>query len=846
MSSVNPPTLPESAEPGDSARHSGSSAAAASASDSGSGSAPGYGSAGGAGESLGWIRDVLEDRDVAEMLERHAQAEEAAGELQQGRRLGEFRLLQRFGRGAMGEVWEAHQESLDRVVALKVLRQDAASRRARALFEQEARAMARLRHPGIVTVHATGATDGRLWIAQELVEGRRTFADQLEAQRRAEAAGEDLPTDFERRTVGFFLGLARAIAYAHGQGVVHRDLKPANVLVEPSGTPRITDFGLAVLRDEVARSNERTITGTPCYMSPEQVAGQVYGLDERTDVFSIGIMLYEALTLARPFDSELEDEHLARREIFERIATHQPEAPNHPRLRLSQKLQALCQRCLEKERSKRYSSAHDLADDLQRFLDGRPLQSAERPAPVAAKDRTDPAYNVLTGHPGQFLGPFRLVRYLDKGSQGEVWEAFDTKFERRVALKIVDVKLRTEAQLQRFRREGMANAQFAHRSIVQVYESGFSQGYAWIAMELVEGSRTLRQQIEEEFGRLGEAATAAAGTPHPPSSQAVLCRKARFFAELAEALEVVHQQRMVHRDVKPSNILIGADGHGRISDFGTVRLLDEVGRTETQEAAVGTPWYQSPEQLNSRVYELDGRSDVFCLGICLYEALCGLHPFEADTPKLVQQKILEEHPLRLSRVMTRLPIDLETIVAKALRRSRDERYRTMADFAADLRAFAEGRPISARAPARSRQALRWVRANRATVAAGATLLATLLTLEGGRAIFAGARPLSGPATVDLVSQVLAESRNGLVDLEQKLGTLLRLDRWPAPEERLAVESAIARVERSLPMLEALATPAAVDLAADVRRLLDGTADLAGGSGLRRLWLARLESAPTGQ
>ncbi|WP_419192153.1 serine/threonine-protein kinase [Engelhardtia mirabilis] len=773
---------------------------------------------------------LLSDEDVDELLDRHG-----PGALEAGAVVGDYTLLGAIGRGAMGEVWEAHQQSLGRCVALKILRRDAASARARALFEREARAMARLKQAHIVTVHDTGECEGRMWIAQELVDGRRSFADLLEERRRALEAGEEPPEGLDRQTVVFFLALARAVAYAHSHGVLHRDLKPVNVLVTETGEPKIADFGLALLREtlhgERRARGEYGMTGTPSYMSPEQVAGQVYGLDERTDIFSLGVMLYEALSLRRPFESRLPDPEDARREILEKIVTKNAEPPTDPRRRVPRKLQAICARCLEKDRDLRYPSAHALAEDLERFLDNLPLQVLPGQDAPRAGEATGEAYNPNCGHPGQYLGPFRLIRFFDRGQQGEIWEAFDTVVERPVALKIVAVEGRTQSQVDRFELEAKATARCEHPGIVRVYQSGETHGLLWIAMELVEGARTLRSVIDNEFGAGDGPQTLEAGASLTGGRRAESFRnRALFFAELAEALAAVHEHHIVHRDVKPRNVLIGNDGRPRITDFGTARALDRLGSTQTHER-VGTPRYMSPEQINPDLYAIDGRSDVFSLGICLYEALSGVHPFEADSAQLIQHKVLHERPTPLSHIVTRLPADLGTICSTALEKVRDERYASMADFAADLRAFAEGRPIRARRPGPARRAARWARRHTLQVLAGTALAAAVIGLVAQRNYFVAAEArwsadFAGPTT-GAAQRLVTATTDALAG--------------GSGAPRAAAAEVCAQVERLVGQRDLLRSIGAPGDAEHLTLVLDGPARPGDGRGMIATW-ARLSSA----
>ncbi|TAH38257.1 MAG: serine/threonine protein kinase [Planctomycetota bacterium] len=291
--------------------------------------------------------------------------------------LGDFRLLRQLGRGGMGEVWEAEQLSLRRRVALKLLRPEQVALPQRlARFRREAEAGARLRHPHIVAVYAVGEQEGVHYIAEELVPGGRTLADELAEQRRLAHVSGDHYERLARR----LLGIAEALVYAHAHGVLHRDVKPSNILMEEDGRLKIGDFGLARLLDDPSLSRTGEVSGTPFYMSPEQTRGRPQDVGPGSDVFSLGATLYEALTLARPFDGD------TSHEILEKIRTLDPPDPRRLRARVPADLAVICLHALEKDPRRRYPGMADLAADLQRFLAHQPIR-ARPPGPVSRAAR---------------------------------------------------------------------------------------------------------------------------------------------------------------------------------------------------------------------------------------------------------------------------------------------------------------------------------------------------------------------------------------------------------------------------------------------------------------------------
>jgi Flp pilus assembly protein TadD len=292
------------------------------------------------------------------------------------RRLGDFRLLREIGRGGMGSVWEAIQVSLDRRVAVKLhAAADAASPTSLARFLREATTIARLRHPGIVQVLASGADDGTPWIAMELIDGTPLRAvDPSTGLRRP-----------PRDCAALVAAVARALGHAHAQGVVHRDVKPSNILLRSDGAPVLTDFGLA--RDESAPT--LTIAGaaggTPQYMAPEQIRGATAA--PTADVFSLGVTLYELVTGVRPFDGPTTEA------TIHRVLRDEPLDPRRIETRLDADLAAIVLKSIEKDASRRYADGNAFAEDLDAWLAGRAV-SARMPGAwrrLRVRMRTRPA-----------------------------------------------------------------------------------------------------------------------------------------------------------------------------------------------------------------------------------------------------------------------------------------------------------------------------------------------------------------------------------------------------------------------------------------------------------------------
>jgi serine/threonine protein kinase len=584
-----------------------------------------------------------------------------------------YEILEELGRGGMGVVYKARQVSSQRVVALKLIRDGAlAGPQERARFRIEAEAAARVRHPNVIEIYEVGEHDGRPYFAMELIEGGGLDEH---------AAGRPQPL---AQAAELVRTLALAVQHAHDHQVVHRDLKPANVLIADCGLriadstespgarrgspgpaegnpqadesairnpqsaiPKITDFGLAkrLDSDSTALTHDGAVLGTPSYMAPEQAAGRVHEVGPAVDVYALGAILYELLTGRPPFVAESPNQTL------QQVLYDEPTPPGRLRPEVPRDLETVCLQCLEKDPVRRYTSAAELAGDLGRFLQGRPV------AAVPLGERARLARLALRDG-------YRLVAEVGRGPRSTVYHAVYEPIQQPVALKVYPPGLCTREEWDaRLQRSAELWAALAHPHVLPFHRAGWWDGAPYLATEYVPQ---------------GSLAARLAGKPYP------VAQALRLAEQLAEVVRYLHRQGVVHANLKPSNVLLAADGIPRVVDFRVVSGLSQ-GSLPADDAEPTGLGYVAPELVQDPGAEPRPYTDIYGVGLILYELLTGRAPFAAATAREMLAQVRAGDPVPPSRLNAAVPPAVEGCCLRCLRRDPWRRYYRAYDLIARLR-----------------------------------------------------------------------------------------------------------------------------------------------------------------
>jgi serine/threonine protein kinase/tetratricopeptide (TPR) repeat protein len=485
------------------------------------------------------------------------------------------------------------------------------------------------------------------------------------------------------------------------------------------------------------------------------------------------------------------------------------------------------------------------AEELRRLLPALDLLAhysrsgpASFPPSVSQGDTAEP--------PSRNLGDYRLIREVGRGGMGVVYEAEQISLGRRVALKVLPLAATMDPRhLQRFHNEARAAANLHHSNIVPVHGVGCEQGVHYFSMQFIDG-RTLAQVIAQQRApqtshlstidhqqadaNASTASPASPSTSTPPSDAAYFRQVAQWGIQAAEALDYAHTLGVVHRDVKPANLIVDTTGRLWVTDFGLAQVQSDARLTMTGDL-VGTLHYMSPEQALARRVPIDHRTDVYSLGATFYELLTLQPTFDGEDRQELLRQIAFEEPSRPRRLERGIPVELETIVLKALEKSPTDRYATAQEMADDLQRFLRDEPIRARRPPLWLQLRKWGRRHRPLVASLAVGMMTLLLVGVAMAIGYQRRLAEterGVTAALVQAETHVEEGDKLIDQPERWQATARLAQaaLEKAEELLAVGEATGSLTRRVENVRAAVAAAVADskllVAVDRIRLEEAT------------------------
>jgi serine/threonine protein kinase len=632
------------------------------------------------------------------------------------RPFGNYTLLAEMPKGGMGALYLGcrGEGGMEKLCVVKTVLPHLADKEYTARFKDEAKVVVRLSHGNIVPVFDAGFVGQELFMAMELVDGKDLRAVWNACAKKGIAFPVEVAVYVARE-------LARGLHHAHtfaSLKLVHRDMSPPNVMLSYFGEVKLTDFGLASSTLKSEKTAPGIVYGKISYMSPEQAKGEP--LDGRTDLYAVGIILWELLTGRQMFPNSAEN-------IIQRVRNPETQPPSVYASRVPPALDAIVMKSLAKDRTLRYADCEAFRSALAGFLAtaapttdnasvaeflrrlfGDEIEEertkrqallddfiAARAGSVKAEaDQTSSQPTTVSLAPkeppqgsgviGTYLdGRYLVRRLIGEGGMGLVYEAEHVEIGRRVAVKILHAAYTRQAEVvARFRSEARAATRIGHPHIIDVFDSGTTvDGAVYFVMEYLDGV---------DLGHL-----IGKGGPLPVE------RAVRIAREICQALAAAHKAGIVHRDMKPENVfLVERDGQKdfvKVLDFGIAKTLEAIserqGRLTNPGMAMGTPEYMAPEQAAGA--NADGRADVYAVGAILYEMLTGRPPHEGNTIMEVLTKKATERPVEVETLRPDVPLDLARLVQRCLATSPDERPQSMEALATEL-----GR-LSGPAPKRS-------------------------------------------------------------------------------------------------------------------------------------------------
>ena len=526
---------------------------------------------------------------------------------------GRFVFVETIGAGGMKIVIRAFDPQRSKDVAVALLKSRFPSEEEKKRFIREGKSLSRLEHPNLVPFYEAGVIDGQLYFSMELIEGH-SLSDLI--------SSSGMETS---KSICLLISILDGITYSHNNGVIHRDIKPDNILIDESGVPKLTDFGLA--RDHIGSSQMTKLgqaLGTPFYVSPEQLRGENKLVGPTSDVYSVGATFLEMLVgRSRMLKAAIGLQH------YQLFTEHDRVLKEHG-IVIPDQLKKVVKKCLAREPGDRFQSTTEVALALEEVKASTPVPQVEFRMDNVASGITPIASAVRVKKDDVLNSRYTLVSLLGRGGMSEVWKATNKFKNQPVAIKILPQILRNNpAELERLQESSRLTCvdELHHPNICPAYELDEDKNAGvFVVMKLIDGIN-LTQYCKRRW---------AQGEEFSPSDIF------EILGPIAQAIDFAHAKNVKHCDIKPDNVMLFEDGTlPYLIDFGLAEPVQStIGDLGQKEINAGTPRYLAPELWQGK--KATSQSDQYAFGTMVYEMLVGRPPFAANYLSILKQCVLTE------------------------------------------------------------------------------------------------------------------------------------------------------------------------------------------------------------
>jgi serine/threonine protein kinase len=556
--------------------------------------------------------------------------------IQVGQLFGKYQILEHLGTEELVDVYRVFDTVTNEQVALDVIRPGLfGAERLRTVFLSSMRPLIELRHPNIMRIYDASELGGHFYITTELA-GSSTLAQMIAARGRLPWA----------ETMGLLEPLAGALDYAHEHDVVHANLNPHNIIVDEKRGPSLANFTVAqwlVRPDATLNAVHRTI-GAPNYIAPEAWNSHAV---PATDLYALSCIVYEMLTGNVLFDGDGPIEIARAHDRGPQFPATWPEG-------VPDGVADVLANALARAPQSRYQSAGRFwlvlkaAAEMPDLLE--PQTQAQQLAP---EDLTS-----------QRIGNYEIIEVQGNTGMAMIYKAYQQSLDRYVMIKVL-LSNRDPQFAARFKREIRTSIALQHQNILPIYDYGEQNGLLYLVMQYVENSLSLQDML---------------GSPMDP------LQALRITGHVLNALDYAHKRGVLHRNIKPANVLMPAPDWPMLADFGIAKLLNDSQHLTMTGFIIGTVAYMAPEQAVGR--PIDARTDLYSLGVVLYDMLTGRVPFNTETPMAMLTKHVHEPPPPPRQINPNLSPEIEAMLLRALSKDPSQRYQSAAAMAADLERLA--------------------------------------------------------------------------------------------------------------------------------------------------------------